>query len=80
MAIPLGDPREKEYRAKARGFENRALFSDMERAARFESCDWELPIREGGVIEMRIPKCQGRTYLWTAAISQGANGDCRGKV
>ncbi len=63
MAIPLGDPREKEYRAKARAFENGTLFSDMERAARFESCDWELPIREGNFFEMRIPEVQQtRTY------------------
>ena len=39
------------------------LFSDMERAARFESCDWELPFHEGGVIEMLLPELQQtRTY------------------
>ncbi len=58
IEIPLGDPREKERRPKADELGATSLFSDMERAARFESCDWELPMREGGVIEMRIPECQ----------------------
>jgi hypothetical protein len=57
MAIPLGDPREKEYRAKVR-IEYPSLFSDIERAARFESCDWELPIREGNFIAMLLPDLQ----------------------
>jgi hypothetical protein len=58
MEIPLSDSREKENRPKASELSNPSLFSDMERAARFESCDWELPIREGGVIEMLIPEVQ----------------------
>jgi hypothetical protein len=35
-----------------------SIFADMERAARFESCDWELPIHEGKVIEMLLPELQ----------------------
>ena len=56
MEIPLGDPREKENRPEATELSNPALFADMDRAARFESCDWELPFHEGGVIEMRLPE------------------------
>ncbi len=41
----------------------RPFMSDMERAARFESCDWELPIREGNFINMLLPEVQqSRTY------------------
>jgi len=63
MEIPIGDPREKGLRPKADEVSGGSLFSDMEHAARFESCDWELPIHEGGVITMRLPDLnQMRTY------------------
>jgi hypothetical protein len=71
MEIPLGDPREKESRAKVHVFQNRSLFSDMDRAARFESCDWELPFREGSVIEMLLPELQ-QTRNYGRALSAKA--------
>jgi len=79
MQAPLGDPREKELRPKADGLSSKnALFSDMEHAARFEWCDWELPFHEGSVIEMRLPELQQtRTYgrmLSTRARLQIAEG------
>ena len=71
MAIPLGDPREKENRPKASELGNPSLFSDMDRAARFESCDWELPFHEGGVIEMRLPELQ-QTRQFARMLSANA--------
>jgi hypothetical protein len=71
MEIPIGDPREKEYREKElpndagflRGGGNGSIFSDIERAARYESCDWEQPIREGNFIAILLPEIQqSRTY------------------
>jgi hypothetical protein len=68
MEIPIGDPREKAYRGKELAgdlgiLRPGHLFSDMERAARFESCDWQLPIREGNFIEMLLPEVQqSRSY------------------
>ncbi len=69
MEIPMGDPREKQLR------ENRdhgqsiveALgsvpYADMIRAARYESCDWQLPIHEGNVFAILLPELQQlRTY------------------
>jgi hypothetical protein len=62
MAIPIGDPREKEYRAKepqiALCVGPGRLYSDMARAARFESCDWELPLREANFISVLLPEAQ----------------------
>lgn len=67
MEIPLGDPREKELRETEIAKDLRQLrygpFSDMERAARFESCDWQWPIREGNFIAMHLPDAdQTRRY------------------
>jgi hypothetical protein len=68
MQIPLGDPREKAYRDKELRQDFSILhpspfMSTMERAARFESCDWQQPIREGNFINMLIPEIQqSRTY------------------
>jgi hypothetical protein len=68
MAIPIGDPREKEYRKKVLAnsigmFGPGGIFSDIERAAQFESCDWEQPIREGNYIAVTLPEIQGsRSY------------------
>ena len=55
MEIPIGDPREREHRPQASELSNPMLFSDIEHAARFESVDWELPVHEGKVMEMRLP-------------------------
>ena len=78
MEIPLGDPREKELRYQARECADQVPYSDMEHAARFESCDWELPIHDGGVIEMLLPELQQtRTYgrmLSTKARLETAEG------
>ena len=66
MEIPLGDPREKQFRdqePEIAGLGRNVLFSDMDYAARFESCDWQLAIREGRFVEMRIPDVsQTRTF------------------
>ena len=68
MAIPIGDPREKAYREKEFAndigmFRSGGIFRDIERAARFESCDWEQPIREGNYIAMTLAEIQGsRSY------------------
>ena len=65
MQIPLNDPREKEFRAKHHSeiAESGALYRDMTRAARFESCDWQLPIHEGNFYAILLPELQQlRTY------------------
>jgi hypothetical protein len=67
LNIPLGTPQEKEYRekelSKVIGLLKPRLVSEMERAARFESCDWQLPIREGNPFEILLPEMQQtRTY------------------
>lgn len=63
MKIPLGDPREKVYRESeltkvVHLIKPGRLYSDMERAARFESCDWQLPIREGNPFAIALPEMQ----------------------
>ncbi len=62
MEMPVGDRREKECRAKEPKITlclgAGSLYSDMARAARFESCDWELPLREGNFIMMLLPEVQ----------------------
>jgi len=59
MEIPIGDPREKQLRPAAPLLaEWSGLYRDMARAAQFESCDWQLPVREGKVISMLIPEVQ----------------------
>lgn len=63
MELPIGDPREKAYREKE-GAKDLAtirggqLFSDIQRAAQFESCDWEQPIREGNFVAILLPEMQ----------------------
>jgi hypothetical protein len=62
MEIPLADPREKALRPKEPAG-GRSLYSDMKRAARFESCDWQLPLREGNFMMIGLPEVQQtRTY------------------
>ncbi len=63
MNIPLGDPREKAYRENELTkcsicLSPRGSTLHMERAARFESCDWELPIRDGNFIAILLPEVQ----------------------
>ena len=68
MEIPLGDPAREglsreELVKDASMLYPRGLYAAMERAARFESCDWEQPIREGNYIGMLLPEIQqSRTY------------------
>ena len=77
MNIPLGDPKEKEYRKKilAKGVlmsGGDGLFSDMRRAARFESCDWQYPIREGNVVAILLPDMQ-QTRMFARLLAAKAH-------
>jgi hypothetical protein len=84
MEIPLDDSREKEFRAKhheiADAVPSGSMFADMARAARFESCDWQLPIHEGNVYQILLPELQQlRTYgrlLAAKARLEIADGKC----
>ncbi len=63
MEIPLSDPRENGYRekeyAQALGYlRGGGFYNRMERAARFESCDWESPMLEGNVITVDLSDVQ----------------------
>ena len=60
MEIPIGDPQEKALRGKESEIEGAVgtLYADMARAARFESCDWQLPLREGNFIAIPLPDAQ----------------------
>jgi hypothetical protein len=63
MALPLGDSREKQYREKELPKiidlrSSNPLFEDMDRAARFESCNWEQPLREGNYFAMLLPEIE----------------------
>jgi hypothetical protein len=68
MDIPIGDPREKAYREKELAkdlwfIRPNQVYSDMKRAAQFESCNWEQPLHEGNVIAMLLPEIQqARSY------------------
>jgi hypothetical protein len=66
LKIPLSDPREKQFREREPALSSlgrEIVFADMDHAARFESCDWEVPIRETPMISLRIPDLvQTRTY------------------
>ena len=83
MQIPLGDPREKQLRAKEPAIRqtlaDSQLFRDMDRAARFESCDWQFPIREGTIpIAMLIPEVQrDHGVVFAFARGQGPFGNRR---
>lgn len=77
MNIPLGDPREKEYREKELSkvihlLKPGNVFSDMERAARFESCDWQLPVHEVKPFEILIPEIQ-QSRLYARVLSAKAH-------
>jgi hypothetical protein len=74
--MPLGSPQEKEFREKelagvAYLLRDSGIFSDIEHAARFESCDWQYPIREGNVIAMRLPDVQ-QTRMFARLIGAKA--------
>jgi hypothetical protein len=71
MDVPLGESREKELRPKADQISNPAIFADMQHAARFESCDWELPMHEGSVISLRLPELQ-QTRMFGRMLSAKA--------
>jgi len=68
MEIPIGDPREKEYRKKVLAndigmFGPGGIFVDIERAASYESCDWQQPIHEGNFLAILLPEIQqSRSY------------------
>jgi hypothetical protein len=68
MDMPIGSPQEKAYRKKELAsvvnlIQGGGIFSDMARAAQFESCDWEQPIREGNYIAVLLPEIQhARAY------------------
>ena len=83
MALPLGDPRERQLRAELSGLNSAlGLYREMAYAARFESCDWQLPIREGNIVMMSLSEVQQtRTYGRLLAakahleIAEGRYGD-----
>jgi len=66
MEIPVSDPREKQFRDEDKrkyagnwpmvDFIRDVPYADMARAARFESCDWQLPIHEGNVYSIMLPE------------------------
>ena len=57
-----------------------SLFQGMDYAARFESCDWELPVREGHVFEILLPEVQ-MTRTWGRMLAaKNSRGDCRPQV
>lgn len=56
MDLPIGTAAEKELRPKELG--SRAIFDDMDRAARFETCEWQLPIGEQDFISILLPEVQ----------------------
>lgn len=71
--VPLGDPREKELRKAADPLGPTGIFRTMERAARFTSCDWQLPIGEESVYEIPLPDCQqARLFTWLLAAKARA--------
>jgi hypothetical protein len=83
LNIPLGTPREKEYREKELAkvvhlLRPGGLYADMERAARFESCDWQFPIHEGNPLAITLPEVQhSRAYarlLFSKARLEVAEG------
>ncbi len=77
MAIPIGDPHEKEFRTKEPAIDQllrSGPYSDMDYAARFESCDWELPLHQGHVFEMLVPEAQVNRN-WGRLLAAKAHGE-----
>lgn len=63
LEVPLSDPREKELRIPREFPLSGAIFNELDRAARCESCDWQLPIREQEFFSILLPELQQtRTY------------------
>jgi hypothetical protein len=64
MQVPLGEPREKQLRDERDHGQSIAdaignvPYADMLRAARYESCDWQLPMHEGNAFSILIPELQ----------------------
>jgi len=59
LEVPLGDPREKELRRPEwTSLLGGVIFEDLDRAARCESCDWQLPLREQMFFSIRLPELQ----------------------
>lgn len=64
LDVPLSDPREKALRKPWESeFEKQlklegSIFFDLDRAARCESCDWLLPIREQEFFSILLPELQ----------------------
>jgi hypothetical protein len=57
LEVPLSELREDEEARKTIGI-LRLVLEDLDRAARSQYCDWQLPIREGEFYAMRIPEFQ----------------------
>jgi len=86
--MPLNDPAAKEYFKKEITGNDLGMirpmqiYSDMTRAAQFESCDWELPVREGNALAVLLPEAQQlRSYARMLSlkarleISEGKYGE-----
>ncbi len=61
LEMPLAELRteaDRETWTKSRLLEGGAFFDHLERAARCESCDWQLPIREGEFYSIPLPEIQ----------------------
>jgi len=70
----LSDSRKRSSARRSRRLTDRwecLLFSTMDQAARFESCDWQLPIREGEFISMLLPELQ-QSRTWARLLSAKA--------
>ena len=78
MQMPLGSREEKQYREKelssVGGFlsSGNGIYADMERAARFESCDWEQPVRDGNYYLNDPVRNTAVLKLCPPALGQGA--------
>jgi hypothetical protein len=67
-STPLANLRRQEVRASAyyRSIRNLpGLYDQLQRAARCEQCDWQLPIREDGYFSMLLPEVQQTRTLAT---------------
>jgi hypothetical protein len=82
LEVSLSDPREKELRKPwesiATVFRGGSMFDSLDRGARCESCDWQLPLREQEFFSILLPELQQtRTYaqlLTTKARLEIADG------
>ncbi len=80
--VPLGDPREKELRKSADPLGPAAIFRSMDRAARFASCDCQLPLGEEPYFQILLPDLQQASIFGRllaakarAEIADGRFGD-----